>query len=101
MRAAVRRKHLNSIKYPGKTEKEIDEILSKRSFAQKAKDKLSDLTYGSGVLIGSELSEGAEEAINYIAQEEGLNYGNILLNSKDADKSDLKNRLWKYAQAPQ
>lgn len=101
MRAAVRRKHLNSIKYPGKTEKEIDEILSKRSFAQKAKDKLSDLTYGSGVLIGSELSEGAEEAINYIAQEEGLNYGNILLNSKDADKSDLTNRLWKYAQAPQ
>lgn len=101
MRAAVRRKHLNSIKYPGKTEKEIDEILSKRSFTQKAKDKLSDLTYGSGVLIGSELSEGAEEAINYIAQEEGLNYGNILLNSKDADKSDLKNRLWKYAQAPQ
>lgn len=101
MRAAVRRKHLNSIKYPGKTEKEIDEILSKRSFAQKAKDKLSDLTYGSGILISSELSEGAEEAINYIAQEEGLNYGNILLNSKDADKNDLKNRLWKYAQAPQ
>ena len=101
MRAAIRRKHLNSIKYPGIKEKELYEILSKRSFAQKAKDKISDLTYGSGVLIGSELSEGAEEAINYIAQKEGLNYGNILLNSKDADKSDLKNRLWKYAQAPQ
>ena len=101
MRAAVRRKHLNSIKYASKTEKEVNEILAKRSFAQKAKDKISDLTYGSKVLIGSELSEGAEEAINYIAQEEGLNYGNILLNSKDADTNDLTSRLWKYAQAPQ
>lgn len=46
------------------------------------------------VIIAGELSEGVEEAVNYIAQEEGMYVGKHLLNQKPASSFD--NRLSKY-----
>lgn len=99
MRASVRRAHLNSMKYAGKTKEEIKDILSKRSFWEKTKDKAGDVLYGSRTAIGAQLSEGIEEAINYIAQEEGMNYGNALI--ADAPQSPFDTRLKNYLNNPQ
>lgn len=99
MRASVRRAHLNSMKYAGKTKEEIKDILSKRSFWEKTKDKAGDVLYGSRTAIGAQLSEGIEEAINYIAQEEGMNYGNALISN--APKSEFDTRLKNYLNNPQ
>ena len=50
-------------------------------------------------VVGAELSEGVEEAINYIAQEEGMHYGNVALGE------DVKNgfdaRLVSYLRSPE
>ena len=46
------------------------------------------------VVIAGELSEGVEEAINYIAQEEGMYVGKHLLNQEPASSFD--NRMSKY-----
>ena len=45
-------------------------------------------------IIASELSEGVEEAVNYIAQEEGMYVGKHLLNQEPASSFD--NRMSKY-----
>lgn len=45
-------------------------------------------------VIASELSEGVEEAVNYIAQEEGMYVGKHLLNQEPASSFD--NRMSKY-----
>ena len=45
-------------------------------------------------IIAGELSEGVEEAINYIAQEEGMYVGKHLLNQEPASSFD--NRMSKY-----
>ena len=99
MRASIRRAHLNSMKYAGKTKEEIKDLLAKRSFREKAKDWTSDVLYGSRTAIGAQLSEGIEEAINYIAQEEGMNYGNALISN--APKSEFDTRLKNYLNNPQ
>lgn len=46
------------------------------------------------VIIAGELSEGVEEAVNYIAQEEGMYVGKHLLNQEPASSFD--NRMSKY-----
>lgn len=46
------------------------------------------------VIIACELSEGVEEAVNYIAQEEGMYVGKHLLNQEPASSFD--NRMSKY-----
>ena len=44
--------------------------------------------------VAGELGEGVEEAINYIAQEEGMHYGNVMLGLDD--KNSLGDRLASY-----
>lgn len=51
------------------------------------------------VIIAGELSEGVEEAVNYIAQEEGMYVGKHLLNQEPASSFD--NRLSKYISSGQ
>ena len=67
-RVALRRINRNNIKFANKTKEEIDDILAKRTKFQKFKDTASDLIIGGKHSILSELSEGVEEAVNYIAQ---------------------------------
>ena len=107
--SAVRRAEKDAEKYFGKKPEEIAKLKSQRSFMEKAGEWASDKLYGSKLIIGSELSEGAEEALNYIATEEGMRFGRVLLGSeKGKNKGVWKNilngfdgRLGSYLQAPE
>lgn len=50
---------------------------------------------GAGAIVISELSEGVEEAVNYIAQQEGMHYANVMFG-KDEDNDFWDDRLWSY-----
>ena len=103
MSASVRRAHLNSIKYARARAKgeDIEKLLKDRSRFTKALESTRDFLWGSKVVIGSELSEGVEEAINYIAQEEGMRYGHILLGTQDNNTNFWDTRLRDYLLNPQ
>ena len=70
----------------GKSPEEIKKILSSRTFSRKAYDKIKDFAIGSGKVTLAELSEGVEEAVNYIAQQEGLHLGRYMLGDALQDK---------------
>ena len=108
--AKVRRANLDQAKYFGKTEAQIKELKKVRGFGEKAAEWAEDKLYASKLVIGSQLSEGAEEAINHIAQQEGMHFGNILLGREKGNKetgfwnawSDVYDtRLADYAKAPE
>lgn len=107
--SAVRRAEKDAIKYFGKRPEEIAKLKSQRSFMEKAGEWASDKLYGSKLIVGAELSEGAEEALNYIATEEGMRFGRVLLGSeKGKNKGVWENirngfdgRLGSYLQAPE
>lgn len=107
--SAVRRAELDARKYFGKKPEEIAKLKAQRSFGEKAKEWASDRLYGSKLIIGSELSEGAEEALNYIATEEGMRFGRVLLGTEQGENkgvwSNILNgfdgRLKSYLQAPE
>lgn len=67
----------------------------KRSFKNWFKDSKGWLG-----ALGSESTEGVEEAINFIAQQEGINYGNTLIG-QNTDGKDLSERLSDYVKNPQ
>lgn len=110
--AAVRRAQKDAIKYAGQynSEAELAALKAKRKFREKAKEWVGDKLYGSKLLVTSEASEGAEEAINYIAQQEGMHFGNVLLGKEYGDKNysvwenvfnGFDGRLSQYIQAPE
>lgn len=107
--SAVRRAEKDAIKYFGKKPEEIAKLKAQRSFIEKAGEWTSDKLYGSKLIIGSELSEGAEEALNYIATEEGMRFGRVLLGKKKGKNKGVwenimngfDGRLGSYLQAPE
>lgn len=80
----------------GKTEEEIKAATDKVSTWVKARNKVWDRFKNEKLIIAGELTEGVEEAVNYIAQMEGTNLGKILLDEADADKSPWDDRMKKY-----
>lgn len=78
----------------GKTPEEIAEMEAKQSFLKKAGQKILDKTLDEKTVIAGELSEGLEEAVNYIAQMEGTHLGNIYLGLESDSAFD--DRLQKY-----
>lgn len=107
--SAVRRAEKDAIKYFGKKPEEIAKLKAQRSFMEKAGEWTSDKLYGSKLIIGAELSEGAEEALNYIATEEGMRFGRVLLGKKKGENKGVwenimngfDGRLGSYLQAPE
>lgn len=97
-RAATRRAHLNSIKYAGMSDAEIAAKRAEMSFLDKAKEKTEDYLYGSALAINAQLSEGVEEAVNYVAQQEGMNLGHVMLGK--VEDNTFARRLAEYAKAP-
>lgn len=97
--ATVRRANLNTAKYFGKSADEIAKLKAQRTLSEKFGEKLSDFMYGSKLTIAAELSEGAEEALNYVAQQEGMSFGKVLLGQEQ--KSNFDTRLAKYIQSPE
>lgn len=89
--ASVRRAQKDMLKYGMKSKQEIAALKAKRTFKEKVGEKLEDIAYGSKLAITAQLSEGAEEALNYIAQEEGISYGKALL---DTDTSNNSYSVW-------
>lgn len=78
----------------GKTPEEIAEIEAKQSFLKKAGQKILDKALNEKTVIAGELSEGLEEAVNYIAQMEGTHLGNVYLGLES--DSTFDDRLQKY-----
>lgn len=68
----------------GKTDEQIAKLSENVSKFSKAKDWTINNLFGSAKVIGAELSEGVEEAVNYIAQQEGMTFGNNLLTGEGA-----------------
>lgn len=78
----------------GKTPEEIAEMEAKQSFLKKTGQKILDKALDEKTVIAGELSEGVEEAVNYIAQMEGTHLGNIYLGLESDSAFD--DRLQKY-----
>nr|DAI06498.1 MAG TPA: hypothetical protein [Crassvirales sp.] len=78
----------------GKTSEEIAEMEAKQSFLKKAGQKILDKALDEKTVIAGELSEGLEEAVNYIAQMEGTHLGNVYLGLES--DSSFDDRLQKY-----
>lgn len=78
----------------GKTPEEIAEMEAKQSFLKKAGRKIIDKALDEKTVIAGELSEGLEEAVNYIAQMEGTHLGNVYLGLESDSAFD--DRLQKY-----
>ena len=70
-----------SIAGAGKTSEEIVESAAKGGI-KKYKDLTKDVLLGGGSWFLKESTEGIEEAINYIAQQEGITYGKALLDGE-------------------
>lgn len=78
----------------GKTPEEIAEMEAKQSFLKKAGQKIIDKALDEKTVITGELSEGLEEAVNYISQMEGTHLGNVYLGLENDSAFD--DRLQKY-----
>lgn len=78
----------------GKTPEEIAEMEAKQSFLKKAGQKILDKALDEKTVIAGELSEGLEEAVNYITQMEGTHLGNVYLGLESDSAFD--DRLQKY-----
>lgn len=98
-RASVRRAHLNSIKYDGLNDAEKAAKKASRTFTDKLKERAEDAIYGSGLAIIAQLSEGVEEAVNYVSQQEGMNLGHVMLG--EIDDATYRRRFKEYAKAPE
>lgn len=77
-----------------KTPEEIAEMEAKQSFLKKAGQKIIDKALDEKTVIAGELSEGLEEAVNYISQMEGTHLGNVYLGLES--DSSFDDRLQKY-----
>lgn len=78
----------------GKTPEEIAEMEAKQSFLKKTGQKIIDKALDEKTVIAGELSEGLEEAVNYISQMEGTHLGNVYLGLESDSAFD--DRLQKY-----
>lgn len=81
----------------GKTAEEFEKYQQNLSKWTKVRNNLADRLKGEKVVIAGELSEGLEEAINTIAQEEGMHVGKELIG--EDIHSSFDNRLQKYLQS--
>ena len=99
--AASRRLDKNARRFAGqyKTIAELEELISKQSFGTKAADKIGDILYAGRTVGLAQASEGIEEAINYIAQQEGMEVGKSML-SMEAN-TIFSNRLKQYVKNPE
>lgn len=81
----------------GKTAEEFEKYQQNLSKWTKVRNNLADRLKGEKVVVAGELSEGLEEAINTIAQEEGMHVGKELIG--EDIHSSFDNRLQKYLQS--
>lgn len=88
-----------AIKSIGKSSEDIANMAKEASKFRKFSSSTGELLKGSGIVIASELSEGVEEMVNYIAQQEGMTYGKTILG--DENPSTFNDRLMSYFSNPE
>lgn len=71
----------------------------KQSFAGKAGDVIKNGLFGAKLAIIGQLSEGVEEGVNYISQQEGMQVGRTLIGT--GRDSSFDSRLQSYMKDPQ
>ena len=86
--AATRAAQRESMRTAGMTAEQAAAEMAKDSKFIKASNWLGDKFIGAGRQIKSELSEGIEEAVNYIAQQEGTHLGKYILTG-EGDERDM------------
>ena len=87
--AVTRAAQRNAKRIAGMTEEQAAAELAKNSKLTKIGYWVNDNLFGFGRQIKSELSEGVEEAVNYIAQQEGTHLGKYLLTGENGNSKDL------------
>lgn len=87
---ATRRAQRESIRTVGMTEEQAAAELAKDPKWAKAGHWFGDRFIGAGRQIKSELSEGVEEAVNYIAQQEGTHLGKYILTGEEGSPEDME-----------
>lgn len=98
-RSALNRLNRFNIKTAGMSKEAVDKVLASRTGWQKFADRATDVVLGGRDAVLSELAEGVEEAVNYIAQEEGFHYGKVLLD-QEAQGDFFSDRLTDYMVSP-
>ena len=74
--------------------KSAAELASQNSSSNKIINSLLNRVDAGRTVIAAELSEGVEEMVNYVAQEEGMHLGNVLLGDEVDNSFDT--RLGQY-----
>lgn len=81
---------LSRMFYGSKTDEEIEKIIAAQSKTRRALNKAGNFFIGQSRIIGAELSEGIEEMVNYVAQQEGLTAGRFMLDDLVSDENKIK-----------
>lgn len=91
--------HRQTLEKPLQTADATDAIEKTLKPGQKVLNNFKDIA-GAIPTIAAESSEGVEEAVNYIAQQWGMTYGNILLGKEEYGHG-LADRLKDYMEQPE
>lgn len=84
----------------GKTAEEIAKLDDSETFGRKIKNWTSD-HIADGKIIAANATEGIEEGVNYIAQQEGMNYGRAMLDPEIHPETAFSSRLQSYLKSPE
>lgn len=98
-RKSARQAQRKSLMFPGMTKVEADAAWKKLPFMKRAKYNTIDALVGSKLAITAQLNEGFEEGVNYIAQQEGMHTGRVMLGTKNPNPWDY--RYGEYFRNPQ
>lgn len=98
--AATRKAERLARRNAGKSAEEIAKLDASEKLTSKIKNYAKDHVGALGV-FGAEASEGVEEAVNYIASEEGMHYGRVMIDPKNNPETTFGNRLISYLTSPE
>lgn len=91
------------VKYAAeKSGKQLDDVIKKESTTAKFFKPVKYFVQDFGKLIASESTEGIEEMVNYVAQQEGITYGKMLLEglAEKDDRGVIENAVDAVREAP-
>lgn len=98
--AATRKAERFARRNAGKTAEEIARLDATTSLGTKFKNYISDHIGALGV-FGAEAGEGIEEAVNYIAQQEGMYYGRVMIDPESNPETAFSSRFKSYLVSPE
>lgn len=98
--AATRKAERLARRNAGKSAEEIAKLDASEKLTSKIKNYAKDHVGALGV-FGAEASEGVEEAVNYIASEEGMHYGRVMIDPKNNPETTFGSRLISYFTSPE